>query len=338
MIRAVNDMVLPKTGTVFNNSTIVAGSTPGPMRSVNFEDVLDQTIEKEDTQIKQEDEIDNMNLSDYTTKNTSTDSLTSELEDIFIRASQKYNVPLNLLKAVGKQESNFQNSAVSHAGAQGIMQLMPGTAQYLGVTDPFDPEQNIMGGAKYLSQMLEKFDNDVVLALAAYNAGPGSVTKYGGVPPYAETQDYVKKVTKYMQEDITISNQTNSSAKSTKETTSTASQGVTIIDKTSYTLPVKIVGETEKKDESDITKTADATNQLKEEESITNIEEIDLEEEDMDFVISDEIIDEGLEDMEDSIEEEFVVSKDDWQLPYMAMGFQTNVLLVNSLNKNYIEE
>lgn len=113
------------------------------------------------------------------------------------KAAQKYELPEKLIAAVMKQESNFNASAVSSAGASGLMQLMPSTAKYLGVNDRFDPEQNIMGGAKYLRQMLDQFDNNLSTALAAYNAGPGNVRKYDGIPPFKETQNYVKKVLNY---------------------------------------------------------------------------------------------------------------------------------------------
>lgn len=125
------------------------------------------------------------------------------LDDIFERASQTYGVPENLLKAVAKAESGFQSDAVSSCGAQGIMQLMPSTAKSLGVTDSFDPEQNIMGGAKYLGSLLGKY-GDAKLALAAYNAGSGNVDKYGGVPPFGETQNYVEKVLSYAGGDISV--------------------------------------------------------------------------------------------------------------------------------------
>lgn len=123
----------------------------------------------------------------------------SDFDNIIKLAAETHNVPEKLISSVIKQESNFNPSARSSAGASGLMQLMPGTAKYLGVANIFDPEQNVMGGAKYLRQMLDQFNGDTEIALAAYNAGPGAVKKYGGIPPYKETQNYVQKVLNYYQ-------------------------------------------------------------------------------------------------------------------------------------------
>ena len=124
-----------------------------------------------------------------------------DLDAVFARASQTYGVPENLLKAVAKAESGFRADAVSRCGAQGVMQLMPSTAKSLGVSDPFDPEQNIMGGAKYLGSLLDRY-GDEKLALAAYNAGSGNVDKYGGIPPFSETRNYVERVLSYAGRDL----------------------------------------------------------------------------------------------------------------------------------------
>ena len=122
--------------------------------------------------------------------------------DAIIRdAAQATGVSADLLHAVIRAESDYDPTCRSHAGAMGLMQLMPGTARSLGVGDPWDPAQNVLGGARYLREQLDRF-GDVSLALAAYNAGPGAVGRYGGVPPYAETQRYVQRVQQYFQERV----------------------------------------------------------------------------------------------------------------------------------------
>ena len=126
------------------------------------------------------------------------------LEQIFQKASDTYHVSKDLLKAMAKAESNFRADATSHCGAMGIMQLMPATAASLGVTDAYNPEQNIMGGAQYISRLLEKYNGNLSYAVAAYNAGSGNVDKYGGIPPFQETQNYVVKVLRYLEEGVTI--------------------------------------------------------------------------------------------------------------------------------------
>lgn len=123
----------------------------------------------------------------------------SRFADIIEKAAEKYDVDAKLIVSVIKAESNFNPNAVSSCGAAGLMQLMPATAAGLGVQDSFDPEQNIMGGVKLLHRLLTKYDGNVQLALAAYNAGPGAVDRYGGIPPYTETQTYVQRIMQYYQ-------------------------------------------------------------------------------------------------------------------------------------------
>lgn len=138
-------------------------------------------------------------LSKFNPDNMDKSAIQHELEGIIQGQAKAQNMDASLIKAVVKAESGFNPNAVSSVGAQGLMQLMPGTANGLGVQDSFNPSQNVAGGTKYLKNLVEKY-HSVPLGLAAYNAGPGAVDKYGGIPPYKETQNYVKKVLQYQQQ------------------------------------------------------------------------------------------------------------------------------------------
>lgn len=131
-------------------------------------------------------------------------SVTTNLDSIFKEAADKYGVSERLLKAIAYTESDFQADVTSSSGAMGIMQLMPSTASAYGVSDPYDAYQNIMGGAAVLKDLLNMFQGNQSLAIAGYNAGCGNVKKYGGVPPFTETQNYVAKVTSLMQTGVSV--------------------------------------------------------------------------------------------------------------------------------------
>lgn len=171
-----------------------------------FSDVLkkEQQIEKKSTSSKVAETTSSKQTTSTQSatkiKKNPNGTITTTLDDIFQRASKKYGVSYDFLVAVAKAESDFNSKCVSNAGAKGIMQLMPYEVKELGVDDVFDPEQNIMASAKLLAAHLKKFNGNTTLAAAAYNAGSGAVNKYNGVPPYRETQNYVKKIAKYMSE------------------------------------------------------------------------------------------------------------------------------------------
>ncbi len=128
----------------------------------------------------------------------------AKIRDIIERESNKHNMDPSLIEAVIKAESAYNATAVSRKGARGLMQLMPQTAKDLGVSNVFDPDQNISGGTKLLSQLIKKYNGDLNLVLAAYNAGDKAVQKHQGIPPFTETKDYVVKVRKYYQNFIDL--------------------------------------------------------------------------------------------------------------------------------------
>lgn len=135
-------------------------------------------------------------------------SADGRFQDIVQEASRKHGVPVALINAVMKQESACNPQARSHAGAMGLMQLMPGTAKDYGCANAYDPYENVMAGTAFLSDLLKMYDGNVDLALAGYNAGPGNVKKYGNqIPPFRETQDYVTKVKGYYQTNLRMMDQ-----------------------------------------------------------------------------------------------------------------------------------
>ena len=136
----------------------------------------------------------NLNLEDENFFSQKKYETKDDIKQLISQVCEKYKVDSKLVNAIVKQESGFNPHALSKAGAQGLMQLMPETAKSLGVSNAFDIEENVEGGVKYLKSMLDKYNGNIILALAAYNAGSGNVSKYNGVPPFKETQTYIKNI------------------------------------------------------------------------------------------------------------------------------------------------
>ncbi len=182
----------------------VSGACVPNIENKDFKTILDEKIKQNDTKVNKLPEIDEETISDIIEpekkeavnlkSKIDLKAQMSDIDEIVETFSSKYNIDGDFIKAIIKQESGFNPNATSKKGAMGLMQLMPATAKSLGVINAYNPWENVEGGVKYLRGLLDRFNNDEKLALAAYNAGPNAVKKYGGIPPYKETQNYVNSI------------------------------------------------------------------------------------------------------------------------------------------------
>ena len=176
----------------------MGGQLPSKDSVQSFDKVLQSTANSQFGSLLRSRGVTSVDAQLYTNPNVNISKRPTKEQIIAMidEASEKYGVDSKLVKALVQQESGFNPNAKSKVGALGLMQLMPSTAKGLGVKDAMDPKENIEGGVKYLRSMLDRFHGNTILALAAYNAGPNAVSKYDGVPPYKETQNYVKAILK----------------------------------------------------------------------------------------------------------------------------------------------
>ena len=195
-INPANNILPPSNPNVQSFEKVLSST-----QQVNFGSLLlNPSSMNVNAQIVRPNSMDSLNnaLTQATAVNANIGSLQnaskSQIMDMVTQISKKHGVDDKLVKALIKQESGFNTKATSPKGAMGLMQLMPATAESMGVSDAYNPSQNIEGGVKYLKGLLDRFDNNKELALAAYNAGPTAVKKYGGIPPYKETQNYVNSI------------------------------------------------------------------------------------------------------------------------------------------------
>lgn len=208
------NLVLARVNSIENNFTALQGisdklnygegASVSSVENKDFKTILEEKMKENNPETEKLPEVSKETISDIV-ESDKKDAINlkskidlkaqmTDIDEIVETFSSKYNIDGDFIKAIIKQESGFNPNATSKKGAMGLMQLMPSTAKSLGVINAYNPWENVEGGVKYLKGLLDRFNNDEKLALAAYNAGPNAVKKYGGIPPYKETQNYVKSV------------------------------------------------------------------------------------------------------------------------------------------------